>query len=577
MAYDIKITGGTIVDGTGSAAFTGDIGVRDGRIVALGDAPDVANRSIGADGLVVAPGFVDIHTHYDAQVLWDPMMTISPWHGVTSVVVGSCGFGVAPTRPEHRGLILRILERVEAMSLAALEAGLGPQWPFVSFPEYLDAIDRRGTGINIGVMAGHTPIRLHVMGEAAVERAASADEVAQMGKLLAGAMDAGALGFATSASPLHVGHAGKPVPSRLADANEMIAMARVLAASGRGVFHYNGSREPNFDMHEALQRASGRPLVWTPLLSGQLGAGGHRKSLLRAAEDRRRGLPIVPQVACRPIVLEWNFATPVILDTWLLFEPIRAATTVDEQCRIYADPAFRQAFRDELAGRGGRDAFFGGGKSEGESRRRSFVLTEIAFCPEHPELDGRGLLAVAAERGVHPCDLALDIAVASRLKARFRTPIVNYDEAEVEELITDPHVVLGLGDGGAHMSQLCDACYSTHLLGHWVREKKALSLEAAIHMITGRTAALYGLADRGRLAVGMPADIVVFDRDRVAAGPLERVYDLPAGADRLISQPQGIGAVICNGRVLPAPGEAWSTRAPLPGRLLRGGAAASRD
>ena len=573
MAYDIKITGGTIIDGTGAPARPGDIGISGGRIVALGDAPDMAARSIDARGMVVAPGFVDIHTHYDAQVMWDPLMTISPWHGVTSVVVGSCGFGVAPTRPAHRRLILRILERVEAMSLAALEAGLGEVWPFETFPEYLDAIERRGTAINIGVMSGHTPVRLHVMGEAAVERAATDDEIARMAALVREAMATGALGFATSTSPIHVGYAGKPVPSRLAEDGEMTALGAALAASGHGVFHYNGSREPAFAMHEALHRLSGKPVVWTPLLSGQLGPGGHRKSLQRAAEDARNGLPIVPQVACRPIVSEWSFATPVILDTWALFAPVRAATDAEALKRIYADPAFRAAFRDEIAGRGGRDGAFSGGRLEGESRRRSFALTEISYCPAHPDLEGRRLFHVALERGVHACDLALDLSLESGLAVRFRTPIVNFDEAEVQELVTDPNVVIGLGDGGAHMSQLCDACYTTHLLGHWVREKKALSLEAGVHLLTGRTAALYGLADRGRLAEGVPADIVVFDPARIGAGPLQRVHDLPAGADRLISIPSGIAAVLCNGAVLPPPGEAWAVGQALPGRLLRGGRA----
>ncbi len=574
MSYDLKIRGGLIVDGTGQAAFTGDIGTSAGRIVALGDAPDDAARVIDADGLVVAPGFVDIHTHYDAQVLWDPEMTISPWHGVTTVVVGSCGFGVAPTRPEHRKLILRILERVEAMSMAALEAGLGPEWPFESFREYLDVIERRGTAINIGVMAGHTPVRLHVMGEAAVERAADDAEIASMKALVVDAMAAGALGFATSVSPIHVGYAGKPVPSRLADEAELRAMAQALAQSGRGIFHYNGSREPAFAVHEQLHRDSGRPVVWTALLSGQLGPGGHRKSLRRAAEDAANGLPIVPQVACRPIVSEWNFVTPVILDTWALFAPVRAATSEAALRRIYADGEFRRAFRAEVEGRGGRDDAFSGGRLEGESRRQSWMLTEIAFYPGYPELEGRGLYELAAERGVHACDLALSIALDSGLKARFRTPIVNFDEAEVEELITHPNVVLGLGDGGAHMSQLCDACYATHLLGHWVREKQAISLEAAVHMITGRTAALFGITDRGMLALDRPADIVIFDRDRIAAGPLERVHDLPAGADRLISKPQGIHAVICNGTILPPPGAAWPQGQDLPGRLLRFGRAA---
>jgi N-acyl-D-aspartate/D-glutamate deacylase len=306
------------------------------------------------------------------------------------------------------------------------------------------------------------------------------------------------------------------------------------------------------------------------LLSGQLGRGGHRKSLERAARDARDGLPIVPQVACRPIVSEWNFATPVILDTWALFAPVRAAADEAAIRRIYADPQFRAAFRDEVEGRGGRDAAFSGGAREGESRRQSFTLTEISFSPRDPALEGRSLFALARARGVHPCDLALDLALESDLGARFRTPIVNFDEVEVEELITDPNVVIGLGDGGAHMSQLCDACYATHLLGHWVREKHALSLERAVHMLTGRTAALYGIADRGRLAVGLPADVVVFDRDTVGAGPLERVCDLPASADRLISRPRGIVAVICNGAVLPAPGEPWAKDVPLSGRLLRG-------
>jgi N-acyl-D-aspartate/D-glutamate deacylase len=270
-------------------------------------------------------------------------------------------------------------------------------------------------------------------------------------------------------------------------------------------------------------------------------------------------------------VSEWNFGTPVIFDTWALFAPTRAADGPEALARIYADPDFRAAFREEVAGRGGRDAAFSGGRAEGESRRQSFAMTEISWHPAEPALEGRLLVDAARDRGVHPCDLALDIALASGLAARFRTPLVNFDEDEVRELVTDPNVVVGLGDGGAHMSQLCDACYSTHLLGHWVRARGALSLERAVHMLTGRTAALYGIEGRGRLAEGLPADIVVFDPGEVGAGPLRRVHDLPAGADRLVSMPSGIAAVLCNGAVLPAPGDAWPEGEPLPGRLLRGG------
>jgi N-acyl-D-amino-acid deacylase len=227
VTYDIKIRGGSIVDGTGAARYSGDVGIRNGRIVALGEAPESARRVIDADGLAVAPGFVDIHTHYDAQIMWDPLLSISPWHGVTTAVMGSCGFGVAPTRPSGRGLILRTLERVEAMSLAALEAGLG-DWGFETFPQYLDAIERKGVAINVGVMVGHTPTRLYVMGEDAVERAARPDEIESMQAIVREAMRAGAIAFATSVSKVHVGFAGKPVPSRLAEFDEMRALARAV-------------------------------------------------------------------------------------------------------------------------------------------------------------------------------------------------------------------------------------------------------------------------------------------------------------------------------------------------------------
>ena len=222
MTYDIKITGGALVDGSGTPRRKADVAIADGRIVALGDAPGTALETIDATGHVVSPGFVDIHTHYDAQVLWDPLLTISPWHGVTTVVVGNCGFGVAPTKPEHRDLILRTLERVEGMSLAALKAGIGADWPFQTFPQYMDALERRPLGINVAVMVGHTPVRLSVMGDEATTRAATAPEIAEMKRIVTEAMDAGAVGFATSVSKVHIGYSGRPVPSRLADFGEIV-------------------------------------------------------------------------------------------------------------------------------------------------------------------------------------------------------------------------------------------------------------------------------------------------------------------------------------------------------------------
>jgi N-acyl-D-aspartate/D-glutamate deacylase len=262
MAYDLKITGGVIIDGSGAPRFAGDVGVLDGRIAALGNAAGPARRTIEADGCVVAPGFVDIHTHYDAQILWDPLLSVSPWHGVTSVVMGNCGFTVAPTRPEHRDLILRTFERVEGMDLAALASGMGSDWGFASFPEYLDRIEQRGIGINVAAFIGHTALRLYVMGKAAVERAASDEEIAAMRRLLVEAMAAGAIGFSTSTSPSHHGFDGKPVPSRLADARERMAMAEALHEVGAGIYYYNGTREPAWDEYAAIARASGRNVCW---------------------------------------------------------------------------------------------------------------------------------------------------------------------------------------------------------------------------------------------------------------------------------------------------------------------------
>src|SRR5689334_21282195 len=235
MAYDLKITGGSIIDGTGKPRYVGDVGVCGGKVVALGAAPEEARETIDAKGRVVSPGFVDIHTHYDAQVLWDRLMTVSPWHGVTTVVMGNCGFGVAPTRVEHRDLIIRTLEKVEGMSAAALRAGLGDEWPFESYPEYLDAVEARQPVINVASMIGHTPVRLHVMGEESTERSATPEEIARMRAIVAEAMEAGAVGFATSKSTTHVGYEGRPVPSRSADLEEILAMAGALGDAGRGV------------------------------------------------------------------------------------------------------------------------------------------------------------------------------------------------------------------------------------------------------------------------------------------------------------------------------------------------------
>jgi N-acyl-D-amino-acid deacylase len=559
MDYDLKIAGGTIIDGSGGPRRRGDIGIVNGRIAALGDAPGHAPETLDATGRIVAPGFVDIHTHYDAQILWDRMLSISPWHGVTTVVIGNCGFGVAPTRPQHRELILRTLEKVEGMSFDALTAGLGADWPFETFPEYLDAIERRGAAINVGVLLGHTPLRIYVMGEEATERAATPEETQRMRALVGEALAAGAVGLATSKSPTHVGWAGRPVPSRLAELDELRALAGALGAAGAGVLQATLGRGLLFDELGQLAAETGRPVSWTALLAGAGGPGSHRGALERALRQQRAGQQVIPQVSCRPLNFEFQWKEPFPFESMKLFAPISSADLVGK-LRIYRDPEFRRVFREST------DTGFGRALAAWWQR------TWIASAPTEPGLAERPLAEVARERGLHPLDLALDLGIASELEARFRVAIMNVDEDDVAELLRAPHTVLGLSDAGAHASQLCDACFSTHLLGHWVREKGTLGLEQAVHMLTARPAEVFGLADRGRLAEGWPADVVVFDEANVGASPLRRVHDQPGGADRLVSDGLGIDAVIVAGTLVRRDGkDAVDPDGPLPGRLLRHG------
>lgn len=560
MEFDLKIRGGTLLDGTGSPGVRGDLGIRDGRIVALGDAPGSAARTVDADGRVVAPGFVDIHTHYDAQILWDRMLSISPWHGVTTVVMGNCGFGIAPTRPEHRELILRTLEKVEGMSLSTLEAGLGDDWGFETFPEYLDAVEARGSAIHVAALFGHTPLRLYVMGEEATERAATPEEVAQMRRLVEEGLAAGALGFATSKAPTHVGYAGRPVPSRMAEFAEIRTLAGALADGG-GVMQATLGRELFLDQFSTIAADTGRTVSWTALLAGAAGPGFEESVLQKTAEQQAQGLSVVPQVSCRPLNFEFQWKEPFPFESMKAFAPVSAADA-DAKLAIYRDPEFRARFRKS------------GESGLGAALARWWERTVVTHCPTDPSLDEQPLATVARARGVHPLDCALDLGIESKLEARFRTAIMNFDEEVVGRLLRDPHLVLGLSDAGAHASQLCDGCFSTHLLGHWVRERGGLALPEAVRMLTSRPAEVFGLVDRGRLAPGLPADVVIFDPETVGAGELERVHDQPSGADRLVSQAQGVDAVIVAGTLVRHEGhDALDPDGPLPGDLLRNGCA----
>lgn len=559
--YDLLIRGGTLVDGTGAPARRGDVGVRGGRIAVLGEVRGDAARTLDADGAVVAPGFVDIHTHYDVQVFWDRMLTVSPWHGVTTVVMGNCGFAVAPTRPAHRELILRTLENVEGMSLAAIRAGIGAEWPFETIPEYLDAVERRGTAINVGALVGHTAVRLYVMGEEATERAATDEEITRMRALVAEGLRAGAIGFATSWSPTHVGYAGRPVPSRAAELQEIDALAGALAEVPHGVMQATLGPGLFLDQFADIHRRTGKPISWTALLGGMLGPDGHRYILERSAAMQAEGIAVVPQVSCRPLNFEFQWKAPFPFEGSALFKPVSQADHAGKM-RIYADPEFRRQMRERLD----ESATF-----RLAEPMRAMVIAE--FAPDR-SLEERRASEVAEQRGVHVVDLALDLALQSDLEARFRLAILNTDEGVTAELLTHPATMIGLSDAGAHASQLCDAGAPTDLLGHWVREKGVLSLEEAVRRLTSQAADVFGIRDRGRLAVGQAADAVVFDPRTVGCGKLRRVRDFPANADRLVADAHGVRAVVVNGIVIREHDrDAVDVEGPLPGRLLRGGQA----
>ena len=565
MDYDIKITGGTIVDGSGKAGYAGDVGIKDGKIVALGSAPGEAAKTIDAAGKIVSPGFVDIHTHYDAQIMWDKMLSISPWHGVTTVVMGNCGFGIAPTLKDHRLLIAETLESVEGMSVEALKTGLGEEWGFETFPEYLDAIEKSGTAINVGVLFGHTPLRLYVMGEDATEREATAEEIAEMRRLVAEAIDAGAIGFATSKARTHVGYRGKPVPSRMASHEEVMALMGALGDKQKGMIQITIGKGLSYDEFAEITEKTGRRISWTALLAGAqiAGPGSYKDQLRRSEELIASGHDVVPQVTCRPLNFEFNFKAPFLFESAKAFNVISRAE-IPERKEIYASKEFRDSFREMLA-------------KPGNNLGRAFPVATISYCPSDTAAEERTIKDVADERGMDVVDLALDLALANDLETRFRMPVANADEEAVEELLKHPETVLGLSDAGAHASQLCDACFSTYLLGRWVREKGVLTVEEAIRMLTSRPAEVFGITDRGLLAEGRPADVVVIDLDKVGASSLKRVYDLPAGEDRLISEATGIDAVVVNGTLLREDNVDQIDPAAqnLPGRLLRNGAAAA--
>jgi len=528
MSAELVIRGGTVVDGTGAPAVRADVAVSGGRIVEIGEGLSGA-RVLEADGHVVSPGFIDIHTHYDAQVFWDPALTPSSWHGVTSVVAGNCGFTIAPCRPEHRELIGRTLQHVEDMDLDTLEAGI--PWDFETFPEYLDSVARHGTVLNYGAYIGHTALRLYVMGDDGYEREATEDELAQMAAVVREALLAGAVGFASTSAPTHNGDGGRPVPSRIADIHEMEALVRPLGELGRGVGAFTpGDRVKHPEIYE-MQPRIGRPFTWTALLTRR-GSTFAEDMAAYTKQQQANGVQVFPQVTCRPLTFQMNLRDPFTFNTNAMWAALMDRP-IEERIAAYQDPEWRRKAQHEM------------------ENARMFVPKWDSMRIEEaadPSLNGRTVAEVAAERGVGPLDAMIEISIEQDFAPRFRDTIANDDPEVIADLLQQDGLVLGLSDAGAHVGQLCDACLPTDLLGNWVREREVLSMERAVHKLTGEPAAMYGFDGRGVIAEGAFADIAVFDPDTVAPGPVRRVQDFPADGSRLVADaPSGMRHVLVNG------------------------------
>ena len=549
MQNDFAIRGGTVIDGSGGPSLRADVGIRNGRISEI--APKVeGRREIDAAGQLVVPGFIDIHTHYDPQVLWDPALSASAAHGVTSVVAGNCGFSIAPAKAEGRPILIGTLEKVEDMDAATLEAGV--DWDFETYAEYLDAVARRRPGINFGGFVGHTAVRVYVMGEASYEREATPDELAAMKAVVAREIRGGALGFSTDRAGFILGHGGRPVPSVVASQAETEALMSVTAEIGQGIVHIAPGEDCTW--LAPFQKALGRTVNWSAILTYPPGSGrapAHEKlALLERA--RRDGADLWGQVTCRPILQSISLLDPYSFSYIPAFAAVIAAPKAERR-RFYADPAWRAEVKEQLA--------------TGKLLPPRWEIIKVAETRAFAALIGTSLSDLAASRGTAPFDAMCDIALEDDLATRFSVVFANDDEAGVRTLLTAPGCILGLSDAGAHVAQICDSVLPTDFLAGWVRDRGVMGIEAGIHKLTGEQARVLGL-DRGTLVQGTQADIVVLDLNRLGVGPIRRVSDMPAGGERLIAdRPTGYSHIFVNG--VPTRLDGMPVPDARPGAILR--------
>ena len=561
MQFDLILKGGRVVDGSGLPAFTADVGIRGDRIARIGRIDEPAKRVWNADGLVVAPGFIDVHTHYDVQLDWDPLATPSAWHGVTTVLAGNCGFTVAPAKPQDVDWLAGMLTRVEGMSRAALAAG----WRFGGggFADYWGRLDGK-LGVNVGSYVGHSAVRRFVMAEAASERAATPAEIAQMQELVRQGMREGAVGFSTSQVEVHRSEDGRPVPSNFAAPEEIVALCAVLAEFDRGAIEIiprsftEGYDEPDRALLLAMYRASGKPVEVSPLTPSSTHPLGWQRQLDWLRQVNAEGARLYPMASINKLEAHLRLCDTFLFDEIPLWREILC---LPDPRRLDAlrDPGTRKRMAEELA----------------DSGRRAFTIdvaglqVEEATVPVNAALVGRSVEEIARARGQSPLDCFLDLSVSENLRMNFESTTMERASDFIATMnrtaLADPFVMPGSSDGGAHLASFCGADYSTRLITDWV--PGSLTLEQAVHRLTGMPATVHGIVDRGFVRVGARADLVLFDLTRLHAGKARLVEDFPGPSARYVIDAEGYEGVIVNGRPVMEKGAATGA---LPGVVLQG-------
>jgi N-acyl-D-aspartate/D-glutamate deacylase len=559
---DLLIRGGTLVDGSGAPGRPGDLGIRGGRVVALGRVDEPARQTIDATGLAVAPGFVDIHTHYDAQAFWDATLSPSSFHGVTTVIGGNCGFSIAPLVPAAGEYLMRMLARVEGMPLESLEQGV--PWSWQSFGEYLGMLEGK-LAVNAGFLVGHSALRRVVMGERAVGAEATPDELARMTELLRQSVREGGLGFSTSLAATHNDGAGDPVPSRHASRDELIALARAIrdlpgtvleAIPGTGLW---GEKEKA--IMADLSLAANRPLNWNVLAPNSLAPQYTEQQLSASDYAAERGAVVVALTPPAMPSVRINLASGFIFDAFPGWDELFRLPIAERKQKLQ-DPEFRRTLDEGAHSEGA-------GLLRGLARWENLIVDQVAR-PEHEMLRGRTIGAIAEGVGKQPFDCMLDLAISEDLLTSFMPTPIGDDEASWKlraKVWRDPRAVVGASDAGAHLDMIDTFAFSTVLLGN-ARSRELVPMEEAVRLLTDVPARLYGLKDRGRLLEGSIADVVVFDPATVASGPVHTRHDLPGGAGRLYADAIGIEHVIVNGVEIVRDGKHTGA---LPGTILHSG------